>query len=228
MNPVATAVAYLDDIAKQTDTLLVAYSGGKDSLVVADLAHKSKKFKKVMGVYLFFVPGLQVIESSIRYAKRRWGMEVVQLPHFALLNSLREGLNCNNLAEYDDLPKLKEIDCYYMAKELTGINYIVTGMKNSDYMKRSIIMRAMKKHNIHSPIETWIKSDVMKYLDSQKIPKPSTFKGAVTGICMKEACVLWLHDNHHEDYQKFIQWFPYAEAYIKRREYRQNSNKSIN
>jgi hypothetical protein len=59
---------------------------------------------------------------------------------------------------------------------------------------------------------------VLAYLKINGIPVPDSSGGQATGVDLSTPSILWLYDNHPEDFQKLLQYFPLAEAAIKRRD----------
>ncbi len=77
-------------------------------------------------------------------------------------------------------------------------------------------------NDIIYPIKKWNKFDVLYYLRKNDIPLPDSNERdgrGNTGIDLSASSVLWLHDKYHSDYLKLLEYFPFAECIIKRREY---------
>lgn len=214
----------LEEQAKTHSTVLVAYSGGKDSLAVLDLC--AKKFQRVLCFFMYFVPGLEVCERQLAFARQRYGVEVCQFPHFAAIASLRDGLFCDQPDAVFNLPDIGLKEMYAWVMGATGVDMIVTGAKEADGLKRRQFFANVRdssdpvwKHVIW-PIRKWRKADVLDYLAANKIPLPEAQPGAVTsGIGLQHDTLCWLHDRHPEDFKKILRWFPYAGAAVKRRDY---------
>lgn len=203
------------------DEALVFYSGGKDSLAVMDIAVKT--FARVVGVFMYFVRGLDCIEEQLQYARDRWGVEILQYPHWAMLRNLREGNYCPMWSSADNLPDLKLVDIYNMAKKDTGIQTILMGAKASDSLwRRRNLANVEKSENykgVHAPIRDWNKFDVLAYLKLNDIPVPDSSGRSATGVGLTTPSLLWLHDKHPNDFKKVCKVFPFAEAVVWRREY---------
>src|ERR1700687_3818291 len=60
-------------------SVLVAFSGGKDSLVCLDLA--TKIFDHVVPYQLYWVKDLEFKAQTIRWAEQRYRLKVLQYPH---------------------------------------------------------------------------------------------------------------------------------------------------
>lgn len=207
----------IEQLQKESMTnksILVSYSGGKDSLVVLDLC--CSVFKHVVCFFMYFIPGLEVCERQLRFAKERWGVEIIQYPHWLLSRVLKNGIYCNNYYKLDDLPELGPNDIYAVARADTGIELIATGQKRSDTLHRRRNLSSPQRNVIH-PIKDWNKHEVLAYLRMRNIPVPDSSGAAVTGIDLSTKNLLWLYDNHPEDFKKLCKVFPYAETVVWRR-----------
>jgi phosphoadenosine phosphosulfate reductase len=63
-----------------TDSVIVSYSGGKDSAVVLDLCHRY--FKTVHAFFMYQVSDLSFQEATLRRAEKKYGIEIYRVPHF--------------------------------------------------------------------------------------------------------------------------------------------------
>ena len=217
----------LNDAAKSSDSCVVFYSGGKDSLVVMDLA--TKAFKKVVPVFMYFVPGLSIIEKQLEFARTRWGIDVLQIPHWKLFWCIKNGFYClPSIKNQEKIPILKIKDIYNYVLKKTGISYIATGAKMADSVWRRQNFKATENYPfLLTPLKNWNKFDVLYYLNKNNIPLPDNEGGNATGIDLTTPVILWLYDKHREDYNRMSHIFPFIGTVIKRRElYGTGSKKS--
>lgn len=219
-----TTFRSMERLSAAQSEVLVAYSGGKDSLAVLDIC--CKVFPVVRAFFKFTVPNLEFCETQIRWAKERYNVDVIQFPSIGVLESFRDGVWCDGIDL--DVPTggypLKVSFRY--AQELAGIKVITTGMKDADGLKRRQFFANIRDggdpfwNDVIHPIRDWRKKDVLDYLKVNNIPLPKAEAGAVTtGVGLDHDSLCWLHDDHPEDFKKLLRWFPYAEAAIKRREW---------
>ena len=75
--------------AKATDSVLVGFSGGKDSIVTLDLCFRY--FKTVKPFFMYICPDLEFQERTLRWYENRYQTEIIPLPHFDVSNFMRYG-----------------------------------------------------------------------------------------------------------------------------------------
>lgn len=218
VNKLESTLQALQLARAKTDKILVGYSGGKDSLVVTDICRRV--FPTVVGFYMYLVPGLRSIEELLQEGRDRFGIQILQYPHWLISRYLKEGMYCNNHYKHDSIPELALQDVFNLAMMDTGITLVATGAKESDSANRRRLLRwnVGKGTNIY-PIQTWHKHDVIGYLKAKEIPLPASSGLATTGIDLSTQELLWLHDHYPDDYERVINVFPYAEAIVRRREW---------
>lgn len=205
-----------EELAKKSNKCLVAYSGGKDSMVVLDYA--VRYFKEVSAFFMFWVPGLEVEETKIAQAEQRYGIAIERYPHWFLSRSKRQGQYCN---KDDNYPEWSIDDVYEIAMNDAGVDFLITGARAADSPTRRRYMGAHKgkKDYVVYPIVGWVKYDVLGYLKMRNLPIPESSGGTATGIDTSIKSILWLHDNHPEDFKRVLEHFPYIEAAVWKRKF---------
>jgi 3'-phosphoadenosine 5'-phosphosulfate sulfotransferase (PAPS reductase)/FAD synthetase len=218
-SPVPSALSetikMLTALAEQHDSLLVSYSGGKDSNVILDLA--TRTFKRVECFFMYFVPDLECIEEALDGARRRYGVPIHQYPHWLLGRTIASGAYCLNRRVHAEFGEWSLRDIYTLAVADTKIQRIATGAKRDDSLWRRRNMSQTRYADVVYPIEFWNKLDVVGYLRSRGLPIPSSTGRNASGIDLSTPSLLWLHDNHPRDFQRLCEVFPFAEAVIWRR-----------
>ena len=208
----------LNALAEVNDKILISFSGGKDSLIVLDLC--SKTFKKVTCFFMYLIPGLGHIERQLQCAEKKYGVEILQYPHWLLSRLLKNGIYCNNHHCFDNLPALSPNDIYSIARYETGINLIATGQKKSDNLfRRRNLLNADNILDLIHPLKDWNKYDVLSYMRIHDILLPQTYKGQVTGADLTTKSLLWLYDTYPKDFRKLTRIFPYARTVVYRRKW---------
>jgi len=208
----------LGSVASEHKAVLVAYSGGKDSLAVLDLCARS--FRRVVCFFMYFVPGLECVETQLDYARRKWGVEIIQYPHWVFCRCIKHGAYRTPGRLDAALMDVKLADVYALARADSGLDIIATGAKRSDGIWRRRNMAQTAHHaDIIYPIKAWNKFDVLAYLKTHDIPIPDSSGRSATGIDLSTPSLLWLHDNYPEDFRRLCEYFPFAEAAIWRRQW---------
>ena len=206
-------------MARITDRAIVSYSGGKDSAAVLDLA--CRYFKTVYAFHMHFVKGLSFQEAQIAWAERRYGIEIVRLPHFGLSDLLRYG----SYRQYDmDVPIVSPNDVYEYVRGLFDCWWVAGGERIND----SIWGRAMLKHAGGSvdeqrgrfyPVLNWNKAELVGYIKARRIkvsPESGVLGHSYRSLNGKELSLI--KQYYPADFQKVLQWFPLAEASAKQYE----------
>ena len=129
--------------SNMTDRILVGVSGGKDSVVTLDVC--TRFFKHVVGYFMYVVKGLSFQEATLRFYEKKYGIEIIRIPHFQTSDYMRYGIF---RVPDEDVPIISTLDCYNYLREKTGIYWIAAGERISD----SVVRRAMIKHS--STIDT--------------------------------------------------------------------------
>lgn len=202
--------------ARYAKSVIVAFSGGKDSVVTLDLC--CRYFENVTAFFMYQVPGLSFQEASIRWAEAKYGINVIRLPHFELSDWFRLGLfrHCDF-----SVPPVGIQDVYAYVRRHTGYHFIAAGERIAD----SIWRRAMLKHSGHLdtlrgrfyPLMYFRKEDVLRYIKQHdlKISPESRFLGHSFRSLQDEDMYL-LRKHYPADYAKIERWFPFVGAGVKR------------
>lgn len=205
-------------MSKVTQEVLVGFSGGKDSCVTLDLCVKN--FNHVVPFFMYQVPGMSFQERTLDVYEKRYGLEILRLPHFETSDFLRYG----TYREPDySVPILSVSEIYDYLRIKTGIHWIAAGERIAD----SIIRRAMIKHSgsidfkrgRFFPLAYWKKSDVMEYMRVKKL-----YLGAESrklGFSFRDISgetLSTIKRNWPQDYEKVKKIYPLCEAAVMRAE----------
>lgn len=201
-----------------TDSVLVSFSGGKDSVVVMDLCYKY--FKNVYPFFMYIVPGLRFQERMLQWYERRYGVEIIRIPHFETSNFYKYG--SFRLSDWR-VPIIKVNDVYDYVRDITGVKWIAAGERAAD----SIVRGAMIKHassvevlrGRFYPIAWWKKKDVLDYIRYHKLylsPEQVQLGFSFRSLAGKELSVI--KERYPEDYERILDYFPFAGAGVQRYE----------
>lgn len=223
----SVTMATVHDVERQStlhDSVVIACSFGKDSLITLDLC--SKYFKRVEVLHMVYVKGMKLTEERVQYVKDRWGVDVHIVDHPGSLEHRKLGFRCFP-DESVQTKTIKEI--YADAKRELGCSLLATGTRMAeDIGRRAAIRRGLRGETAGAwagdwhPIYDWKHSkehsDLLPYLNHNNIKPFENLSGSKHGMSNDAKTILWLHDNHPADYQKWLEVFPLASCVVKRRE----------
>ncbi len=202
--------------SRVTDSVLVGFSGGKDSIVTLDLC--MRYFKRVIPFFLYIVPNLGFQERTLQWYENRYDTEIIRLPHFEVSNFMRYG----SFREPDQkVPIVGITDEYNYLRLLTGATWIAAGERIDD----SIIRRAMikqsgsidQKRARFYPLAYWKKKEVLGYIKHHRLKLPTDSKGLGFSFKSLEGRELAFVKKHYpEDYAKIESLYPYCGAAVER------------
>lgn len=194
-------------------TIIVSWSGGKDSRVVCDMAVRTGL--RVKAFFMEWLPGMPYSDEMCGYAEQRWGITPVRYLHWATVGAMVNGVYCDAWYKRDSV-KWTLDDIYACARHELGGKLIATGAKKADSGWRRRQVRNIKPDVIW-PLMNWTKFDILSYLAQHKIPAPdgdAGTTGAASGIDLSTPALLWLHDKRPEDWAIMKLHFPYVEAAV--------------
>lgn len=204
-----------------TDSVIVSFSMGKDSIVALDFAYKH--FNHVYPFFMYLVPGLEFQERDLRRYEQQYDTKIIRVPHFENSEFFRYG----SFREPDEtVPIVRINDIYASIREQTGAYWIMGGEKIAD----SIVRRPMLKRSgcidegrgRFYPLIDWKKKDVLSYIKLNKLYLPRFQRElgfSFHSLAGKELSVI--KKTYPNDYQRILQFFPEAEAGVIQYEYNQ-------
>lgn len=216
MQYIDETLAELAKARERFDSVIVSYSGGKDSLAVMDLCVRT--FKRVEGFIMEYVPGLALTDVAIAYARDRWKVECRRYIHWDAVLAISQGVFCDSHWTHD-IKKYGIADVYREVRKDTGLEMIATGQRRSDSISRARLMKFNRDVVLH-PLAAWPTTrHVEGYLIMRGIPIPKGDKATMSGVGLDPSSLCWLHDKHPGDFKKLLEVYPYAEAVIWRRKF---------
>ena len=203
-------------VRRDSDSCIVLWSLGKDSLVTLDMVYP--KFERIVCVFMYFVPRLEHIERWVNWVKSRYPkVEFMLVPHWNLSYILRGGLYC---VPNPKVKLIKLADVIRAIRLKTGIDYVFLGMKKADGMNRRLMLKGYTEadyiHNYQAyPLADWTQKDVLSYMKQRGIPEPVRYSlKASSGTGFNIDCFLWLRENYPQDLQKIYRTFPMSERIL--------------
>ena len=219
MNRLDEALQVLEAEKAKAPSVLVSYSGGKESRVILDLSVRVFGAANVKCFFMYFLPGLSCVEPGLAWARQRFGVEVIELPHWILAKCLRGGVYRPVNVKLEELPEIGLYDVWAVARKKTGIERVVMGAKRADSRFRRQTFYQIPQHGGVAPLEHWTKNDVLAYCKLRSIPTPATSAGNATGVDLSTPSLLFLHDTYPQDFARVEEVFPFVRAVVKRREW---------
>ena len=208
----------LNIAASRSSSVLVAYSGGKDALATMDLCVRT--FKRVEAFFMYLVPDLEHVEAMLDFARKTWGVNIRQYPHFSLPKLLNSGAYCPSHYSRDNLPEFRLAEVYGAAMQDANIHMIATGAKKSDSLFRRKSWHQFEKDYLVYPLREWSTRDVLGYLNLRKLPVATkNEKHQTSGVDLTTRDLLRIHDQFPADFDRMERVFPYIRAVVKRRDW---------
>lgn len=204
--------------ASQVDSVLVAYSGGKDACCVVDLCVKS--FARVVLLHLYPLPKLPWSIERCQFARERWGVEVIEVQDPVTMTELKRGLFCFPVKALRDMPDLSNPDMFRAVAQECGIPLIATGSKKSDGLNTAgTLKKRSERGDFFFPLMEWHSTDVLAFLAHRKIPLPPSDGRRSSSFDLTTTNILWMFDERPSDYEVYRKYFPFIEAVVKRRDW---------
>lgn len=202
--------------ASVTDSVIVGFSGGKDSIVTLDLCFRY--FKNVRPFFMYLVPGLSFQENMLKRYEERYGTEIIRLPHFECSEFLKYG--SFTMADFNvDIVGIN--DTYAYLRDLTGIHWIAAGERCADSIVRNAMIKKSGsidyKRGRFYPLAYWKKNEVLQYIKQKKLYLSKEQKEigfSFRSLAGNELAVI--KEYYPEDYEKILKVYPFAGAGVER------------
>jgi len=215
MEAIKQALQTIELAYNNSKQCILFYSGGKDSVACLHLIEKYYFKNNIHLVFMPFVEGLKETDLVIEMAKKQ-GYGIHQYQHWAYFKCKANGIFC--------LPSGKEkklSDIYKEVREDLGNLPIFYGAKKSDGMWRRLVTSNAKwMVNVHAPIYTWSKYDVLLYLRHNNLEYLKQEGDRISGVDLSEKYLLWALTNQPQSYEAIKKEFPFTDVIIKRQEVR--------
>lgn len=216
MSIVETSQNSIERIRKETDSVMLFCSLGKDSLVLLDMIYPH--FKRIVCVFMYFVKGLEHVDRWVNWVNARYPkIEMVQIPHWNLTYALRYGTYC---VRNPKVKLLKLRDVVDAMRLKYGLHYCFLGMKKADSMNRNLMLKGYEKtlyenDGLVYPLAEWNQRNVLSYMKQHNLPSPVRYgKTASNGIGFNIDCFLWMRKNFPNDLKKIYKVFPMSERIL--------------
>lgn len=206
----------INGLKKETDSIIVFFSGGSDSIATLDMC--VKHISKVVAIHLYFIPGLSFVEKHFDYYRKRFNITIDQYPFpdvSRIFNSKAFNLNAKKL------PKLSLSKIQTFVRKKYNIDWVSYGYRLNDSLQRRGFMTKYglidKKNKKVYPVAEWSSKTVMNYLEHEKLPLPISYSYGFRDISwFAGSSLLWLYNNYRDDYNKVKKIYPLIEGELIR------------
>jgi len=220
----------IKEVKKKTgETTLLSFSGGKDS-TCAYLAIKDH-FKKIIPYHLYLIPGLSFVEEHLSYCEEMMHTKIIRVPAIGLYRMLKNYV-------FQPPGRLDTIDSFRLItythqdvhdlicddQQISKKTYTAIGIRAPDSQNRrmSIEKHGTINHNLlkYYPVADWNKERLISEIKQSGWKLSVEYKlfgRSFDGLDLR--FLFPIRDQYPDDYQKILDWFPFAEFEIKRYEY---------
>lgn len=222
----STSQGVIDEVKARTDTVLLAFSIGKDSI---GAWIELRKHFRVVPFYQFYVPGLEFVERSLRYYEQVFGCDqpMVQVPHRKFWLWLQESaFQCpasSELLEEVDIPEYRVYDIADWLRDDMGLPdaYLAISMRAADNLSRRIQIKQRGAVN-HArktfyPIPDWDDARLAGEIEAAGVKLPvdyRLFSRSFEGLRNEFLAPIARH--YPEDWARILAWFPWAGLELER------------
>jgi len=217
------------EIRKRTDTILMAFSCGKDSTVA--WLECREHFPRIVPYYMYLIPGLEFVERSVRYYENWFGCRIIRVPHPSLYRMLgrlvfQSPEHCEIIERFG-LAEFTYLEMQDAIREHLGLGpecYTASGVRAVDSPQRMLALRKWgaisERKQQFFPVWDWRKDRLIAKIRDAGVRLPVDYRlfgRSFDGIDYRFLAPI--REHFPRDYERILQWFPMAEAEIKRREY---------
>lgn len=146
-----------------TDSVIVAFSGGKESVCVMDLCHRY--FKNVRAFFMYICPNLSFQERTLEWYEKKYQQEIIRIPHMDVSEFFHYG--SFRKADYS-FPIVSINDIYRYVRLETNIWWIAAGERIDDSIVRRAMMKKSGSIDVQRgrlyPVSMWKKKEILDYI----------------------------------------------------------------
>ena len=212
----------IKEMSTITDSVIVAFSGGKDSVVTMDLC--KRYIKNVYVFFMYYVNDLSFQNRIVEWCERKYGVTVLRLPHFEVSEFINNGCYC---VEDPNSPIIKINDIYAYVRQYFGCEWIAAGERVADSMWRRAMIKQSgyidhKRKRLY-PVANFNKSHILSYIKANKlkISEEHDILGHSFNGLQAES-LLAIKAKYPNDFEKIRKVFPFCMTEIKRMEFFRN------
>lgn len=216
------------DIRSKTDTIILSFSTGKDSLAAWLLLREH--FPNIIPVYKYSVPNLGFVERSLAYYERFFGTRIYRYPHPSFYRRLinltfQAPENCA-IIEAAQLPLFSHEDLMERVRQdrkLPPDTPVAVGTRACDSPQRRMAFARQgpvnEKRLSFYPVWDLNKADVVELIRKAGVLLPAEYRifgRSMDGIDFR--FLYGIRQHWPEDYQRILDFFPLASLELFRYE----------
>lgn len=205
-------------MAKVTNSVIVAFSGGKESIVTLDLC--KRYFKNVKAFFMYIVPDLSFQERTLQWYEKKYQIEIMRIPHMDVCEFFHYG----SFRPGDPtFPIVSITDIYKYVRLQTDVWWIAAGERIDDSIVRRAMMKKSGSIDVQRgrlyPVSAWKKREIMDYIKFHNLYLSTDSRKLGFSFCSLWGKELSMVKQHFpDDYRKIINIYPFAEAGVLRYE----------
>jgi len=205
-----------------TDEAIVAFSGGKDALVTLELC-RHFNFRRIVGFFMALVPDLSFQESYLNLIEKRYGIEILRVPHVGLSDLFKTG-TFRFHSDAKNIPKVTIGDMRTHIRERTGIQWVLSGEKKSDSLTRRGWLtkcEGIQPHlQIAYPVADWTDKNIWSFINHHNLPVAPDYRLLIGSFSVTDkSTLIEIYNNYPEDFERIERVFPFVRAVIAQAEF---------
>ena len=213
-------------VRELTDSAVLKFSGGKDSLACWLLLRDL--FPKIIPIYHYWLPDLEFVETTLKLYEDYFQTPIIRAPHPNFLSYLADGcfqpphrakvIQAHALsgADYDEIVE------WVCEDEGLEDYWVAVGIKASDSPVRRLAIERngawTPSKRLFYPVADMRKDDLVELIKRHNAPVSEDYE--VFGRSFDGLQYRYLSkikDRYPHDYAKIIHWFPLAQAEFMRK-----------
>ena len=220
-----------EQISKECDTVLLSFSGGKDS--IASWLQCRKYFKNIIPFYRELVPNLKFVNDDLDYYEDFFGQHIYRFPSPNFYRMLRDGIfqdhqrwtaicEVKNGIIGKDFTDTALADIIRMYAGLTENVLCAVGNRMTDSPMRRMALSKSGAVNLNKkifyPIYDWSHGRLLKELDEAKVKLSVDYNlWSNTFDSLSYKYLSKMRETFPEDYETILKAFPMAKVEFMRR-----------
>ena len=228
--PIADAISLLKRVKERESKIIVAFSGGKDSICTLALAVRVFGQENVQPYHLYWVKGLECEMGIIRKVLSRYPKlrPLIDLPTPSVRELLANNYGRSLTPSVIDRVSKKSMYTQNTVEKIvrfrSGIRWIAGGHRIMDSLHRRGMLHACHGfwedfHRVY-PLYRWHYKDVFSFLKHENLPVPDMYGAKANNASGTDitdpSFILHCKKHYPEDFRKIKALFPFIEDSVFR------------